>query len=471
MNIRWALLMLVVALPSYLIRFSMFGAPFTILESMIVLIFLAWLAKDWKNKLNHIKLAIGNKRKLKKINYPFSKEIILLLVVSVISVGVVGFSNNALGLLKAYFLEPIMLYIVVINVVRLNTKNIRTFGPESIILALATSAMLLSFFAIVQKYTGFGMPLDWVAEGRVTSVYSYPNALGLYLGPIVLLMIGLLFNRLKAKYQFSTKALSSKEDNKINIYKNSFLTIAILSSVMAIVFAKSEGAILGIIVGILIFGLLGNKKSRIITIIVIIVSVVGIFFWQAKDIRVQKKLLFKDVSSTIRIIGWKETIFMLKDKHWLWGTGLSGFQSAVKPYHVDGFFYNFDDDPDFRRKIVIFDDRYKSKYWQPLEIYMYPHNIFLNFWVELGLAGMIIFIWLIIKFLYFSIRFVNDPRFANNKYLISGLLSSMIVIVIHGMFDVPYFKNDLACLFWLIVALLSVIKLNYYSKDLSWKLK
>jgi hypothetical protein len=29
-------------------------------------------------------------------------------------------------------------------------------------------------------------------------------------------------------------------------------------------------------------------------------------------------------------------------------------------------------------------------------------------------------------------------------------------LLIHGLVDVPYFKNDLSLLFWLIVALISV---------------
>jgi hypothetical protein len=37
----------------------------------------------------------------------------------------------------------------------------------------------------------------------------------------------------------------------------------------------------------------------------------------------------------------------------------------------------------------------------------------------------------------------------------------MIAIVIHGLVDVPYFKNDLAAMFWLMIALMGVCSLNY----------
>ena len=41
----------------------------------------------------------------------------------------------------------------------------------------------------------------------------------------------------------------------------------------------------------------------------------------------------------------------------------------------------------------------------------------------------------------------------------AGLLGSLTVLVVHGLVDVPYFKNDLSFLFWIIIA---VIFISYY---------
>jgi hypothetical protein len=53
------------------------------------------------------------------------------------------------------------------------------------------------------------------------------------------------------------------------------------------------------------------------------------------------------------------------------------------------------------------------------------------------------------------------------KYINLGLASAMIATVIHGLVDVPYFKNDLAVIFWLFIALVSIINLNlkYYGRE------
>jgi len=109
----------------------------------------------------------------------------------------------------------------------------------------------------------------------------------------------------------------------------------------------------------------------------------------------------------------------------------------------------------------------RTKYWQPVEIYMYPHNIFLNFWSELGLLGVLLFIWLIGKYLFISLKLtlaLSREKKAE-KYLILGLLSAMITIVVHGLVDVPYFKNDLAVMFWILFALLGFLNFNYHQTE------
>ncbi len=109
--------------------------------------------------------------------------------------------------------------------------------------------------------------------------------------------------------------------------------------------------------------------------------------------KIYDKLTLKDFSGEVRKQQWRETFAMMReDKRWLTGVGFSGYQEAVKPFHQEGIFFNFDRDSDFRRKLVLFDDEYKARHWHPVEIYMYPHNLFLNFWVEMGLGGVILFV-------------------------------------------------------------------------------
>jgi len=168
---------------------------------------------------------------------------------------------------------------------------------------------------------------------------------------------------------------------------------------------------------------------------------------------IMENATLSDLSGQIRVQQWKETWNMLKDGRLITGAGLAGYQIAIKPYHREGIFYNFDNDPNFRNNLVFGGADYKAKHWQPTEIYLYPHNFFLNFWSETGLLGLIAILLILIKFFTDYLR-TDEAR--RPLYLI--LISVMIAIVVHGLVDVQYFKNDLSVLFWLVVGMSVVVK-------------
>ena len=96
---------------------------------------------------------------------------------------------------------------------------------------------------------------------------------------------------------------------------------------------------------------------------------------------------------------------MLQDGRLIAGAGLANYQTSIKPYHTEGIFIKDYSDPESQRKLV-FNEAYRNAHWQPLEVYLYPHNIILNFWSELGLAGMLLFVWMIIKYFWMGICLV-----------------------------------------------------------------
>ena len=67
-----------------------------------------------------------------------------------------------------------------------------------------------------------------------------------------------------------------------------------------------------------------------------------------------------------------------------------------------------------------------------------------------------LFVWIIVK--YFIIGFRNLKK--ENRFIALGLIGAMVAIVVHGMVDVPYFKNDLAVMFWLVIAMLGSLKIK-----------
>ena len=508
-NLQLAVSLLIVLLPAYLIRFQLGPLPSTLLEVMIWLVFLVWFIANFSELKTNVyesfkRLTRKSTNGRIKIDYPFGREIILLLIVSFVAAGVSGFSNSALGIWKAYFFEPILLYIVVLNVFGRNVilegarrpiesrekqqDPIASFQDDKLpklLWALCISALAVSLLAIYQKITGnlIDNPF-WAAAGtrRVVSFFGYPNAVGLYLGPLVLLFIG----------WFSYAKQVCRAPKKLQL----LIALSITLSLIAIIFAKSAGAILGVAAGLAVFCLLASsprwssgeagRRTRIAVIAVIALAVISCAAVPLARHQVWDKLTLRDFSGTVRRIGWNDSWKMLSDGRLIFGAGLANFQQAVKPYHQPGFYVS-DGTPDFWQRIRT-DAALRARVWQPLEIYLYPHNIFLNFWSELGLAGMLLFVWIIGKYFFIGLKLINvipakagiqkdaldsgkilDPRLRgddNKKFLVLGLISAMVVIVVHGLVDVPYFKNDLAVLFWLMIAMLSIINNNYQTKKI-----
>jgi len=452
-----AMMLLIIALPSYLIRFNIFGIPTTLLEIMILSAFFVWFIKNFNLVKNNFFNNFKKQNNKIKIRYPFDFEIILLLLISFMAIGTASFNLNSLGIWKAYFFEPILFFILILNIFQEES------GKKKLLWSLIISALLISSVAIFQKITGLLIFNEfWAAPEtrRVISFFGYPNAVGLYLGPLILVMIGWLSDIVK-NFQFSPAYCGINFQTIFNskIFKQFlkilFIGTVIILSVLVIYFARSEGAMLGVIVGLVFFGLLAGKKIRLITFLLIIIFSCGIYIYSPARNLFINKITLSDLSGQIRQQQWKETLKMLKDNRIISGAGLANYKKIILPYHQEGIFFNSNNDPDFHRKTV-FDEAYKKSHWQPTEIYLYPHNIFLNFWSELGLAGLLLFIWIIGKYFYISIT-NYELRIINYKYLNIGLMCAMIVIIIHGFVDVPYFKNDLAILFWLLIAMISLI--------------
>ena len=471
-KMEWSIWLILFLLPTYQIRFSIFGIPSTLLEIMILISFSVWFVKNYKTIIDNIRHRLKNRSKnqnLKLNRYPFDVEIILVLVVAFTSIIVAGLSNSSFGIFKAYIFEPLLFYILLFNTV-FQKKDI-----SKMIWPLAMSALVVSLVAVFQKFGLVQAPDNFLS--RVTGVFEYPNALGLYLGPVILLAVGSLISN------FTRQASTSKfqTSNQFKIFKLIFVSLSIILSLLALLFASSEGAIVGVIAAMLIlfvvFISLKIKCLKFLPIIMtglifLFVLLSPLFFLKVvpeysypdfSNVTVNKiydKLTLKDFSGEVRKQQWRETFVMMKDEgQWFWGVGFSGYQEAVKPYHQEGIFFNFERDKDFRRKIVIYDDEYRAKHWQPVEIYMYPHNLFLNFWVELGLLGVFLFVWIFGKMLYFLISNIQHLK-SNNQYLGLSLLGVFIVMLVHGIVDVPFFKNDLAVMFWVFVAMVGVFKSN-----------
>jgi O-antigen ligase len=384
-NLRLAIFIFLALLPSYLLRTEFFGFPMTLLELLFVVLALRWLVGQMRDRSSFAFLR------------SWWLPLLLLCVAATVGIFVSPDTQAALGTWKAYFIEPVIFFLI------LRTSLPDYDDGERAAMALGLGALFVALFAIIQKSTGTAIPIPWDVEGRVTSLYPYPNAVGLYLAPIILLSLAGLHRAVDAHFN-----------------RRVWLWCFVLGfSMAAIIFSKTEAAWVAIPVAFLLSALC-NRKYRAITVSTFVLLVLIAFLTPA----FREKILLQDYSGEVRRKQWVETVVMLQDHH-LTGAGLSGYPSTLEPYHT-------------------FDE---------IEIFQYPHNIILNVWSELGALGVLVLATL-------AFQTWRDFRLAYRKsspmrWLAFGCFAALLEMVIHGLVDVPYFKNDLAMFTFALLALLS----------------
>ncbi|MBI3290729.1 O-antigen ligase family protein [Candidatus Falkowbacteria bacterium] len=385
-----------ILLPTYLFRAQAWGLPFTFLELCVWVTFFGWLLARIAETTSDRRFAIS------KFRWPVT----LILLSATISLFIAPDWRAAAGLWKAYFIEPILFFLVVANVAK-DEKN-----KKVILWALGISTLAISLLAIYQKFTGFGIfEPGWTGPGnrRVTSLFSSPNAVGLYLGPVVAIYFGWLMAEIK------------------NLKEAILKILIMIPALGAIVFTLSQGTWIGLLAAIIFLGFFGLSKKWTAGVTAALV-ILALIVPTSRNI-LAPIIAFQDPAGQNRLTLFEMSKNKLLEspKSFILGAGILGFS------------------------------RVQDESRDPLKIepLLYPHNIVLNFWLEIGLLGLLAFGLVIIRFFrqgFNRRRNIDVPPAVN--WLNLGIMTAMVTIIVHGMIDVPYFKNDLAILFWIIIGLI-----------------
>jgi hypothetical protein len=449
---KWAIGLFIVSLPiaygisDQLYKFRIGPFPTTLIEIGFSALFIVWIIRYVREDARTL-LNVFKKNKI------FSWLGGIFLVSSIVSIWVSGDVIPALGIWRAYFLEPMVLFLIVVGRIfipvtatppslplvrrgnaisspagglalpELSAKRRGVKGGGSkttlqmIVWNLIISTVSISVYGIYQHIVGadaFSQGLGLPVLHRITSVFTSPNAVGLYVVPILMLLVGLVVERLKSGLKIS----------KLRDYKIIILLIIGFFDIIALGLTKSEGAYvaLGAGVAVMLF-FIGYRKIAIALCVVAIVVGVSVP-------RIREAVLFHDPSGRVRLSLWQDSWNFLTESpvNFVFGAGLRQFQNKIQ---APAQKYNF----------------------TKIERLLYPHTIVLNFWTETGLFGMLSFLGLVGYVAWMSFCVVKK-----DKVWGASLLGMIVVIVVHGLVDVPYFKNDLAILWWV---LMGVVFLSY----------
>jgi O-antigen ligase len=185
----------------------------------------------------------------------------------------------------------------------------------------------------------------------------------------------------------------------------------------ALTLTLSRGAYFAIAVLALVA--VATSRRRVPLAVALAVAVIGLLQVPLVQKRLAGQFNFGDSATTIRgrLSIFTDTLSMLRD-HPIFGNGLGGYHYL------------------FRGTIP--------------EIY--PHDMWLTFWVEVGLLGMVAF-----AVIFFGLLFRGWRAYTRAtgfyRSLLWGVSGSLVLWGVHGLVDSPYWKNDMSVEFWLLAAL------------------
>lgn len=126
---------------------------------------------------------------------------------------------------------------------------------------------------------------------------------------------------------------------------------------------------------------------------------------------------------------WSVALALIRD-HPILGTGLGTFEPAYQQK---------------LHELLVNGSRQQDSLLPPLEwLVRDPHNILLSFWLNTGLLGLLSMGGLIV--VTFRRALLSTP---DSLYLAAG--AALLCLLLFGLVDVPYFKNDLSLLWWVFL--------------------
>jgi O-antigen ligase len=334
-----------------------------------------------------------SERRLPAARTPLDIFIALLLVAGVLGIVVAPDTIAALGIYRAYFLEAVFVFYVAVDLLR-TREDIQ---PVLVGFTIGASLMAVGQIASVGwAYTHHELHLTDAPAFLNTS----PNADAMYLEPP--LAFALAFTMFPSRPH------------------ERWIAAPVLALVfVAIVSTLSRASYLGMAVLAVVLVLsLQSTRRRIWAIAAI--AIVGLLTLEVPF--VFARLLNVARSVVNRTSLWHEAIEMLSQRP-IFGAGIGGFATRVAPFRPPN-----------------------------QQVHIYPHNIWLTTWSEIGILGVAAFALMFFSLLWRGARAL--PR-ATDIYrpVLWGAVGTLVLYLVHGLFDSPYWKNDLSVEFWLVAAM------------------
>lgn len=398
---RVSLLLPILLLPMYMIRFTVFGVPATLLELVLTITILGTIVTQWYG----LKAAVKD--------FPYLMAALLFLVSAIIATLFAQDKMAALGGLKAFVLEPIAYALVIFYWLKKDIEVGKQALASGLLWAYIVTSVIVSLLAL-KNYLLNNAYINFHLE-RLATYFGNPNYLGSMLAvAIVLGFYFLLFSRTMVSRGFALSSL-------LLLIPTFYLT-------------KSDTATVGIgtAVGLLLLyrfmKLLHLPKWLPLVYTTLAIFSAAALFLVIMNYRISPTLERIGAATVLsRAFIYQASIKIIRESPVV-GVGLLNYNREFIE-HVDPL--------------------------SPEQNVALAHNTMLDFWTQMGFIGLVAYLWLIIRFFriaFLTLAWEKEP----SRSIMVALVAAMVAIVMHGMLDSQYHKNDYSVFFWLIIALSTI---------------
>lgn len=436
---RTSVLLLSLFFPLYLIRVEIAGMPLYFIEGLIVIsavpVFYRLLRGDHEvlekgtvSKLLYLAKSpfLAKKKPFQEfVKSPFL-PIVLFVVGALIGAAIVPNESykHALGILKSWVTIPLIYFFILYRTIK--TKE----DIQVVIYSYVASAFILSIIALFQAVSGQYVTID----ARVSGPFHSANYLAMYIAP------ALVFTGVRVLQTFIHRPFESASIRWNSFERRIYLSGIVSILLLALILTQSYGGIVGVFITIFFYIVYEKFKTKdkgsrsFLTKLIVFIGVIivlGASLVAMLNIEKFQNLVKIDEHTSIstRLEIWEVGGKLIQESPLL-GIGLGEYESnyANKATELLG-----------------------REPYEPARLH--SHNLYMETWLNAGLIGIIAFMWIIIG-TFIHIKKTATYLSVELQQIMVAISMMLVYILLHGFIDVPFWKNDLALLFWLIIGVL-----------------
>lgn len=415
--------------PIYLVKLEVFGVPTNVLEIAVLMLFFGYLLMWGKHFFELWKRGVSMIGYFLRQNRNFLLLSTIYLVLSVVAVlivpsetllidGVTVYQSKrlAFGILKGWVIIPYLWFLM------LWFGNDKREDLFTMLYAYIFSALPLVIWSFFQYVTGDFITLD----GRASGPFVNANYLAMYLVPAVTALWIMIVRGIVLGFRPQRFVVG--------------MILAALYSV-ALLMTQSYAAMLAVMVALLVFILFTFAIHR--------------HYQKTFELGILKKIAyFLMVFAVLALVS--AVVLFANTEKWKMFTEFSERSSSsvrLQVYQIAGDFIG--QSPLLGIGFGQFEPKYNLEApdllgHAPYEwVMLHPHNTFLAVWLNLGFVGLLLFLTVLLSAFY---KMMHSEDYQESFFRLIGAML-LLAMLLHGMVDTYLFKNDLAMLFWLVLAL------------------